>query len=295
MSQFLQLLFEGISQGSTYALIALGFSVVYRASRVINFAQGAMLLVGAYLISVLAVNLNIPFFLAVVLAVIIVAAGSIAFHFVILRRVDSQNVFAGVMITLGLSIFLIAGVDAIFGGEARLLGDPWGSSAFEIGSVNFTWVKVWAIIVAAIVVAGFYSFDRFSRAGLAMRATAEGEEAALAAGVPVRRIHGIAWTVAGLLAVVGGLFLAGFPQRPNPTIGDAALIAFPAIILGGLDSPLGALVGGLIIGLVQVMSAGYAPDALGANFGSVAPYIVMILVLLVKPYGLFGARPAERI
>lgn len=295
MTQFLQLLFEGISQGSTYALIALGFSVVYRSSRVLNFAQGAMLLVGAYLISVLAVGSGLPFVLAVVLAVGLVSAGAVAFHALILRRIDTKDVFAGVMITLGLSTLLIAGVDAIFGGEARLLGDPWGSDSFSAGGVTFTWVKVWAIGVALVVVAAFYAFDRFTRSGLAMRATAEEEEAALAAGVPVRRIHGIAWTVAGLLAVLGGLFLAGFPQRPNPTIGDAALIAFPAIVIGGLESPLGALVGGLIIGLVQVMSAGYVPDDLGANFGTVAPYIAMILVLLVKPYGLFGDRPAERI
>lgn len=295
MTQFLQLIFEGVSLGSTYALIALGFSVVYRSSRVLNFAQGAMLLVGAYLISVLAVGSGLPFVLAVVLAVLLVSAGAVAFHALILRRVDTKDVFAGVMITLGLSTLLIAGVDAIFGGEARLLGDPWGSDSFAVGGVTFTWVKVWAIGVALVVVAAFYAFDRFTRSGLAMRATAEEEEAALAAGVPVRRIHGIAWSVAGLLAVLGGLFLAGFPQRPNPTIGDAALIAFPAIVIGGLESPLGALVGGLIIGLVQVMSAGYVPDDLGANFGTVAPYIAMILVLLVRPYGLFGDRPAERI
>ena len=295
MTQFLQLLFEGISQGAIYALIALGFSVVFRSSRVLNFAQGAMLLVGAYLISVLAVGAGLPFLVAVVLAIVLVAAGSVAFHQLILRRVDTKDVFAGVMITLGLSILLVAGIDSIFGGEARILGDPWGSDSVSIGGVTLTWVKIWGIVVSLVVVGAFFAFDRFTRAGIAMRATAEEEEAALAVGVPVRRIHGIAWAVAGTLAVLGGLFLAGFPQRPNPTIGDAALIAFPAIVIGGLDSPVGALIGGLIIGIVQVMTAGYIPDALGANFGAVAPYIVMIAVLLIKPYGLFGARPAERI
>ncbi|MDN5757971.1 MAG: branched-chain amino acid ABC transporter permease [Tomitella sp.] len=295
MTQFLQLMFEGVSQGAVFALIALGFSVIFRASRVLNFAQGAMILVSAYLISVLAVDAGLPFVLAVVLTIVVVAAGAVAFHRTILRRIYTRDVFAVVMITLGASIVLVAGVDAFFGGEPRILGDPWGPSSIVLGGVTFTWVKIWGLAAALVVVAAFFAFDRFTRAGIAMRATAEQEEAALAAGVPVGRIHAIAWAVAGLLAVLGGLFLAGFPSNVNPTLGNTALIAFPAIVLGGLDSPVGALVGGLIIGLVQVLTAGYIPSALGSNFGIVAPYIVMIGVLLVKPYGLFGSRPAERI
>lgn len=295
MTRFVQLMFEGVSQGAVFALIALGFSVIFRASRVLNFAQGAMILAGAYLISVLAVDAGLPFVLAVALTVVVVAAGAVAFHRTILRRVDTRDVFAGVMITLGASIILVAGVDAVFGGEPRILGDPWGPSSFVLGGVTFTWVKIWGLAVSLVVVAAFFAFDRLTRAGVAMRATAEQEEAALAAGVPVWRIHGIAWAVAGLLAVLGGLFLAGFPSNVNPTLGNTALVAFPAIVLGGLDSPVGALVGGLVIGIVQVLTAGYIPTALGSNFGIVAPYIVMIGVLLVKPYGLFGSRPAERI
>jgi branched-chain amino acid transport system permease protein len=295
MTQFIQLLFAGLSQGAIYALIALGFSVIFRASRVLSFAQGAMLLVGAYVISVLAVGVGLPFWLAVLLSVLAVGLGAILFHRLLLRRVSTDDVFAGVMITLGLGTILTAGVDAIFGADPRILGDPWGSSSVSVGGVTLPWVKVWCVVVAAVVVTAFFLFDRYSRSGVAMRATAEQEEAALACGVPVRRIQGIAWGVAGLLAVLGGLFLSGFPAAVEPSIADAAFLAFPAIILGGLDSPVGALVGGVIIGLVQVLSAGYIPHALGANFGVVAPYIVMILILLIKPYGLFGSRPAERL
>jgi branched-chain amino acid transport system permease protein len=113
--------------------------------------------------------------------------------------------------------------------------------------------------------------------------------------VPVPRVYALAWAIAGGVAAVGGLFLAGFPSAPNPTLGDVALRAFPAIILGGLDSPLGAVVGGVVIGIVEVLTSGYAPGWLGNNFSDVAPYIVMILVLLFRPYGLFGARPVERV
>jgi branched-chain amino acid transport system permease protein len=295
MTQFLQLLFEGVSQGFTYALIALGFSVIFRASRVLNFAQGAMLLVSAYVVSALAVDVGLPFPIAVLLAVLIVGSGAIAVHRVLLRRLGSDDVFAGVMITLGLGTLLTAGVDALFGGDTRILGDPWGASDVTVNGVTLAWIKIWGIIVALVVVTGFFVLDRYTRVGTAMRATAEREEAALACGVPVRRIQGIAWGVAGLLAVLGGVFLSGFPQAVAPAVGEAAFLAFPAIVIGGLDSPVGALIGGLIIGLVQVLSAGYIPNALGANFGVVAPYVVMILILFVKPYGLFGTTPAVRL
>ena len=146
-----------------------------------------------------------------------------------------------------------------------------------------------------MALAAYFAFDRYTRWGLAMQATAEDEEATLSLGVPVARVHLITWAIAGSLAVLGGLFLAGFPSSPQPTLGDAALRAFPAIVLGGLRSPTGAVVGGLLIGLTEVMTSGYAPESLGDNFYAVAPYIAMILILLVRPYGLFGRAPAERL
>jgi branched-chain amino acid transport system permease protein len=295
MTQFLQLAFDGFALGCVYALIALGFAVVYRASQVINFAQGAMLLVGAYLVSLFAAYAGLPFWLSVILAVAILAAGGVLFQMLVLRRTLGQPLFTIVMITIGLSIAMTAGVDAVFGPNQRLLGDPWGASRFHLGGVVFTWVEVWGVISAFVLLAAFFLFDRYSRYGLAMRATAADPEAALAVGVPVRRVHALAWGIAGGVATIGGVFLAGFPNSPNPQLGDAALLAFPAIILGGLGSPAGAVVGGIIIGVVQVLTSGYEPSWTGNNFYEVAPYIVMIAVLLAKPYGLFGTRPAERL
>jgi branched-chain amino acid transport system permease protein len=295
MSQFFQLLFQGFSLGCIYALVALGFTVIYRASKVINFAQGSMLLVGAYLVSVLATGLHLPFVVAALAAIVLLAAGGAVFQMTVLRRVLGQSVFTLVMITIGLSIVIDAAVPAIFGDSARILGDPWGASSVRLGGITLTWVRIWAIICTAVILALFFAVDRFSRYGLAMRATAADEEAALAVGVPVRRVYAVTWAIAGGVAAVGGLFLAGFPSSPNPSLGDVALRAFPAIILGGLDSPLGAVVGGVVIGIVEVLTSGYAPGWLGNNFSDVAPYVVMIAVLLVRPYGLFGARPVERV
>jgi branched-chain amino acid transport system permease protein len=295
MTQFLQLASDGFALGCVYALVALGFAVVYRASQVINFAQGAMLLVGAYLVSLFAAYAGLPFWFAVILAVAILATSGVLFQMLVLRRTLGQPLFTIVMITIGLSVAVTAGVDAVFGPNQRLLGDPWGASRFQVGGVVFTWVEVWSVISAFVLLAAFFAFDRYSRYGLAMRAAAADPEAALAVGVPVRRVHALAWGIAGAVATIGGVFLAGFPNSPNPQLGDAALLAFPAIILGGLGSPVGAVVGGIVIGVVQVLTSGYEPGWTGNNFYEVAPYIVMIAVLLVKPYGLFGTRPAERL
>jgi branched-chain amino acid transport system permease protein len=295
MSQFLQLLFEGTSLGATYALVALGFVVIYRASGVINFAQGAMLLLGAYLISWLAVDVGLPFALAVGGAMAGLAVLGASFHRVALRGVAGQPTFVLVMITIGAGIAVTAAISAIFGDNPRLLGDPWGSSAFHVGSITITWVKFWGIAVAALALAVYAWFDRATRWGLAMRATAADEEATLSLGVPVRQVHALTWALAGGLATLGGLFLAGFPNVPSAGLGDAALRAFPAVVLGGLSSPVGAVAGGVLIGVVEVMTSGYAPAWLGTNFYAVAPYIVMIAILLVRPYGLLGAAPAERV
>jgi branched-chain amino acid transport system permease protein len=295
MTEFLQLLFQGVSLGATYALVALGFAVVYRSSGVINFAQGALLLLGAYAISWLAVDVGLAFGLAVLAATAMLALAGAAMYRLVLRRVTGQPTFVLVMITIGIGIAITHGVGAAFGPDQRLLGDPWGSASFEIGGVTVNTVKVWGIAATAAALAAYFAFDRHSRWGLAMQATAADEEATLSVGVPVRRVHAATWALAGALATLGGLFLAGFPGAPQPALGDAALRAFPAIVVGGLASPVGAVVGGVLIGVVEVLTSGYAPASLGANFYAVAPYIAMIAILLIKPYGLFGMAPAERV
>jgi branched-chain amino acid transport system permease protein len=296
VTQFLQLAFDGLSLGCVYALIALGFTVIYRASEVINFAQGAMVLLSAYVISWLTVNEAVPFFVSVGITIGALAAAGAAFHRLLLRRVVTERpIFAVVMITIGLGTAISAGVDAVFGSSTRVLGDPWGSSATHVGAVVLDWVKLWAIITSAGALAAFFLFDRYSRYGLAMRATACDEEAARSIGIPVARVQAIAWAVAGALAVVAAVFLSGYPSSPNPNLGDSALTAFPAVILGGLGSPAGAVIGGILIGLVEVLAASYDPSWLGNNFYEIAPYIVMIVVLLARPYGLFGARPVDRL
>lgn len=298
MNTFLVLLVAGLSLGGIYALVALGFVIIYRASLIINFAQGALLALGALLTSSLISAHGWPFYLAFAVGAVLTAAAGLSFQLIVLRFAVGRPDFTIVMLTLGLAAVLSAALDAIFGAYPRSNGDPWGASAVHIGGLQIPWVEIWTIVSALVLLVLFRIFNQKTRYGLAMRATAADSEAALAVGIPLRRVQAIAWAIAGLVACVGGVFLGGYPNSVSPSISDVALLAFPAIIVGGIDSTTGAVVGGFIIGVVQELVAGYQPQYasfLGSDFYLVAPYIVMIIVLLVKPYGLFGTPPAERL
>jgi branched-chain amino acid transport system permease protein len=297
MTTFGQLLFAGVALGSVYALVALGFTVVYRASRVINFAQGELLAFGAFLTSWLVLSGGLSFWLAFLLGVTATAALGMAFQFVVLRYALGRPDFTIVMLTLGLATVLQAVIQTVFGPNPRANGDPWGASAVHAGGLVLNWVQIWSIVAAVVVLVALFAFNR-THYGLAMRAAASDQEAALAVGIPLHRVFALAWGLAGVVACVGGVFVAGYPSTVDPTISNVALLAFPAIILGGIDSTTGAVIGGFVIGVVQELTAGYQPQYLswlGHNFYLAAPYVVMILVLLVRPYGLLGSRPAERL
>ena len=295
MSGLPQLAGQGVALGFTYALIALGFVIVYRASSVLNLAQGAMILAGTYTVSWAAVDLGVPFFVAVVLACCVMTAATVAFQRTVLQRVAGSPEFVPIMVTLGAGIAAVAGVELIFGSQPRLLGDPWGASSVDVAGVALNSMKVWTVVVAVAVLAAYFYFDRRTKYGTAIRAAAADEEAAASVGVPVRRLHATVWAMAGILTVIGGVFLAGFPNSPTLSLGDAALRALPAVVVGGLASPPGAVLGGLVIGVVEVLVAGLSPDWMGDNAGSVAPYFVMMAILLVRPYGVFGTAPTVRL
>jgi branched-chain amino acid transport system permease protein len=294
---FAQLLFAGIALGSVYALVALGFTVVFRATRVINFAQGEMLAFGAFFTSWLVLTGGLPFWLAFLIGALVTAAIGLLFQMFVLRFGLGRPDFTIVMLTLGLAAVLQSAIAPLFGSNPRSNGDPWGASAVHVAGLTLNWVQIWSIATALVVLGAFYWFNR-THFGLAMRAAASDEEAALAVGIPLRRVFAVAWGLAGLVACIGGVFVSGFPSTLDPSVSNVALLAFPAIILGGIDSTTGAVVGGFVIGAVQELTAGYQPQYLswlGHNFYLAAPYVVMIIVLLVRPYGLFGSRPAERL
>jgi branched-chain amino acid transport system permease protein len=298
VAYFIQLVFAGVAVGCIYALIGLGFSIIYKASEVINFAQGELLLVGAYIISAGMFEWHLPFFVALLLAIAVTVTIGLLFERFVLRRMIGRPVFSILMITIGLDIVLRTAVIIGWGSNPIAPGTPFQiTSGFNMWGVHFGANDVWTIIVTLLLCAALFWFFRFTKYGLAMRATALDQEAALATGIDVRMVYALAWAIAAAVATIGGLFLAAKSVAVDPTLGGAALVAFPAIILGGVDSISGAVVGGIIIGLAQVLTAGYESrfPFLRSGFHEITPYLIMILVLLIRPYGLFGTRKVERI
>lgn len=294
----LQTGFSGLAVGCKYALIALGFSIVFKATGVINFAQAAMVLIGAYLTFNFVQTWDQNFYLALVLAMICGALLGVLIEALVLRRLVGESPAAVIMVTIGLLYVLENVTTAIWGPDNHNLGDPWGVQTRELAGVTIADRDLWTIGATALAVGAFFVFFRYSSLGLAMRAAAFDPEAAMAQGIPARRVYRVSWAIAGLVAALAGATLASGATQLSPATGSIALIAFPAIILGGLDSPLGAVVGGVIIGLVQQFTALLAPeyfDWVGESFERVSPYLVMIVILLIRPYGLFGTKEVRRV
>ena len=299
MAYFIQLAFAGIAQGCIYALIGLGFTIIFKASEVINFAQGELLLVGAYIVSSGVFEWHLPFLLALLLGIAVTVIIGLLFERVVLRRMIGRPVFSILMITIGLDIVLRTAVIMGWGSNPIPAASPFTiTSGFITGGVHFGANDLWTIAVTIVLCAALFYFFRYTKYGLAMRATALDQEAALAVGINIRTVYALAWGIAAAIATIGGVFLAIDSFAINPTFGNAALIAFPAIILGGIDSVSGAVVGGIIIGVITELTAGYesgVANILGAGIHEITPYLIMILILLIRPYGLFGTRKVERI
>jgi len=299
MAYFIQLIFAGIAQGCIYALIGLGFSIIFKASEVINFAQGELLLVGAYIVSAGVFEWHLPFLVALVLGIIVTVLIGLLFERFVLGRMIGRPAFSILMITIGLDIILRTAVIVGWGSKPIPAASPFDiTSGFNLGGVHFGANYLWTIAVTIVLCAALFYFFRYTKYGLAMRATALDQEAALAVGINIRTVYMLAWGIAAAIATLGGVFLAINSFAIDPTFGGAALVAFPAIILGGIDSVSGAVVGGIVIGVIQVLTAGYesrVANVLGAGIHEITPYLIMILVLLIRPYGLFGTRKVERI
>ncbi|GGO02249.1 branched-chain amino acid ABC transporter permease [Microbispora rosea subsp. aerata] len=296
MAVFLELLVNGISVGAVYALIALGFVVIFKATEVVNFTHASLLLAGGYVIARL--HPLVGFWAALAAGIAAAALVGALVEFLILRRahVGSRGVLA--IVTIGVDILLTTELTRQIGTEVLALGDPWGDRVLRLGPVTVAETRVVALAVAAALIAAFLLAFKFTGWGVAMRATAEDAETAALMGVRLGRVSLGAWAVAGALAAVAALFLCVFPT-PGLDRGTtaAAMKAFPAAILGGLDSTTGALAGGLIVGVTETLISGYQSELafLGRGIGDAAPFLVMIVILLLRPSGLFGTKEPVRV
>ncbi|MDH2390547.1 branched-chain amino acid ABC transporter permease [Streptomyces sp. HNM0663] len=296
MIKFAETVVNGLAMGSVYALIALGFVVIFKASGVMNFAHGSLLLFGGYVVARL--HDGIGFIPAVLVGAALAAALAGLVQLLAARGLRGAEVHTLTILTIGVDVLLNTELNRRVGADYLTMGDPWGAEVMRFGGITVADARIAGIAVAVAVIGAFFAAFRWSRWGLSMRAAAADPEAAPLMGIRLERVRLIAWCVAGALAAVAAVFLAAFPAPGlDRTTSQIALTAFPAAILGGMDSAVGALVGSLVIGLTTAMAAGYQGQlsALGSGIPDVAPYLVMVLVLLVRPNGLFGSKELTRV
>jgi branched-chain amino acid transport system permease protein len=311
LERFIYTFSLGITQGAIYALVALGFVLVFKATQTVNFAQGAMALVTAWFFSMAFIDWRVPgrwlgdndyvvWFSSIAVALVLAVLLGLVIERLVIRPMIGEPLFSIAVITLGLEAALrTIGTDALI--NNRVVSAPWGRDSFTIGGATVYWAWVVTVLAAALSFAGVFFFFR-TRTGIAMRAVAFDQETALAQGISVGRVFAIAWGAGAALALVAAVCYSVSPPSGTGVvttgISGLALRALPAVILGGLDSVQGALAGGLAIGLAEVFAGSYLSeytDTLGTGYALVVPYIVMLLVLLVRPYGLFGTPEIRRV
>ncbi|MFV2171792.1 branched-chain amino acid ABC transporter permease [Actinomadura sp. LOL_016] len=296
MSTFIELVINGLSMGAVYALIALGFVIIFKATEVVNFAHASLLLVGGFITAKL--HEQIGFWLALGAGIAGAALIGALVEVLVLRRARTENHAVLAIVTIGVDIVLTTELTRQIGTEVLSLGDPWKDQIVTVGGVSIAQTRIAALLVAALLITAFLVAFRYTSWGVAMRAAAEDGETAALMGIRLTRVSLTAWAIAGGLAAVAALFLTVFPTPGlDRSTSFAAMKAFPAAILGGLDSTTGALAGGLIIGLTESLVTGYQGDLtfLGRGIGEVAPFVVMIVILLIRPAGLFGTRELTRV
>jgi len=290
MDQFLQLTLSGLTNGAVLALAALGFVLIYKSSDVLNFAQGEFLLVGAYVMFAVVGELGWYWTIGIVVTVLVAVALGVVLERLVLRPMIGEPIISLIMVTIGLSSLLKAAVSAIWGTDERAFPSFIPSEPVHFFGATVTTDKLWAIGIAAIFLIGFNLFFRRSNDGIAMRAVADDQQAALSMGISVKKIFAMAWSISAATAAIGGIIVANI-LGVSGNISGVGLQVFPVVILGGLDSIPGAVIGGVIIGLLQAYTGGYV----GNGLNSIIPFIVLVLILMVKPYGLFGQEIIERV
>ena len=290
--QILQLLLSGIAQGCIYGLIALGFVLIYKATETVSFAQGELMMLGAFCAFAGMTLFGLPFWLAALLAVAAMVAFGVLLELVVIRPILGQPQFSIVMLTIGIGYVargLITMIPAI-GTETHALPVPYKDQIWKVGELVVN-VEQMAIIVATAVLCGLlFAMFRYSKLGIAMQASSQNQLAAYYMGIPVKRLNGLVWGLAAAVAAIAGMLLAPI-TFVHANMGFIGLKAFPAAVVGGFGSLPGAIVGGLVIGIVESFAGFYLPD----GFKDTAPYIVVLVMLMVKPNGLFGEKLRKKV
>ncbi|MFN2521176.1 MAG: branched-chain amino acid ABC transporter permease [Candidatus Limnocylindria bacterium] len=290
----LQIVAGGVAIGGIYALITLGFVLIYKATDVLNLAQGEMLMVGAYVSYALLTQVGLPFWAALAGTIAFAVALGLAIERAALRPLIGEPVISVIMVTIGLSIVLRSAVILFYGTEYRVYPPVLPKDAVTLGPISLPLEFVLSFAIAIALVAALAAVFRWTRLGIAMRAVSDDQQAALSMGIDVRSVFAITWAASAVVSAIGGILLAQI-QGVGILLATLGLKALPVAILGGLDSLAGAVVGGIIVGTLENLSAGYLDVPLGGGVRDVAPFVFLVIVLLVRPYGLFGKERIERV
>jgi len=294
MDVFLMTLTTGIMVGGIYALIALGWVLIYKCSGVLNLAMGEMTLIGAY-ISLSFYSMGIPFLPALLLSLVVGLILGILTERIFLDRLIGEPVLTVIMVTVGLSFFFKGTVEFIWGTDTRVFTPPvFSLEPFIIGPLIIGRVYLWSFVAAMLLLCIFVCFFKYTRWGLAMQATADDEMAALSLGVSARFVYAASWAIAFMAAGVGGTLLGNI-NGLNISVGYLGLLVLPAVVLGGMNSVPGAIAGGIIIGILQNFCGAYLDKYFPGGVKEVAPFVFMAIFLLFKPHGLWGWERIERV
>ncbi|RUP31183.1 MAG: branched-chain amino acid ABC transporter permease [Curvibacter sp.] len=290
--QFVQLLISGVSQGCIYGLIALGFVLIYKATETVSFAQGELMMLGAFCGLGLMTVLGFPFWLAVPSTLVAMGLFGIVLERAVVRPILGQPAFSVVMLTIGIGYVLRGLVTMIpnIGTETHTLPVPYKDQSLSLGSLVLNAEQAVVIAATAVLCGGLFAMFRYSKLGIAMQAASQNQLAAYYMGIPVKRLNGLVWGLAAAVASVAGLLLAPI-TFVHANMGFIGLKAFPAAVVGGFGSLPGAIVGGLVIGIVESLSGFYLPE----GFKDIAAYIVVLLMLMLKPNGLFGDKLRKKV
>jgi branched-chain amino acid transport system permease protein len=288
------LLSNGVLMGLMYSLIALGFVLVYKATDAVNFAQGEFVMIAGFVAVGALTVAGIPLWLSIIAALAAMVAFGFGLERVMLRKLIGRPVIAVVMATIGLAAILRGlGPFGIFQGT-RTLPLPLRDEPFILGPLFIPPIQLVGGLVSLLFLAGFGYFFLKSRKGIAMRAVADNQQVAMAMGINVERYFGLAWAMTGVVSALGGV-LWGNMLGVDVNLALVGFKVFPVVILGGLDSIPGAVIGGLIVGIVENVAAGYVDPYVGGGTKDFAPYVLMIVALMIRPYGIFGKRIIERV
>ena len=297
MSYFFQIVVSGVVVGSIYALAALGLVLIYKSSRVANFAHGQIIAAGAFITYFLTVTVGVPIFFSFLASMIITFYLAMSVERIFLRRLIGEPIISVIMVTIGLGS-IIDGLIYLtpFGTENYSFPVFLPQDPLTLGGVSMSWTQLVGVIITFTLIGGFSWFFKKSTVGISMRAVSDDQFGSMSVGISVPRVFGLAWATAGLSAAAAGCIIGNITGLNFDTLHSFGIIVFPVVILGGLDSILGAVVAGIIMGLIQQFASGYLDGNWGLNgTGDVMPYIILLIILLFKPHGLFGIHEIERV